>query len=257
MGMALLQGWTKQGDGPLIAVEPNPSAQLRKFAKANRIALLNSIGAVPQEKIRACVVALKPQVLKTEAIRLKPVADSGALMLSIAAGTSLRELAKAWGSGARIVRAMPNIPGAIGHGISALFAPENVNIRERKVAQHLLAALGETIWVDREALIDVVTAVSGSGPAYVFLLAEALADAAEAQGFDHAIAERLARATITGAGALLDADRRSAAELRRDVTSPGGTTEAALSILQSRDGMTRLIADAVAAAVRRAKELGS
>jgi pyrroline-5-carboxylate reductase len=121
----------------------------------------------------------------------------------------------------------------------------------------LLAALGETIWVDREALIDVVTAVSGSGPAYVFLLVEALADAAEAQGFDRATANRLARATITGAGALLDADRRPATELRRDVTSPGGTTEAALSILQRRDGMTGLIADAVAAAVRRAKELGS
>jgi pyrroline-5-carboxylate reductase len=129
MGMALLQGWTKQGDGPLIAVEPNPSAQLRKFAKGNRIALLDSIGAIPQEKIRACVVALKPQVLKTETVRLKPVADSGALMLSIAAGTSLRELAKAWGSGARIVRAMPNIPGSIGHGISALYAFGNEKSR--------------------------------------------------------------------------------------------------------------------------------
>jgi pyrroline-5-carboxylate reductase len=257
MGVALLQGWTRQGDGPLIAVEPNPSAQLRKFAKANRIALLNSIDAIPQEKIRTCVVALKPQVLKTEAIRLKPVADSGALMLSIAAGTSLRELTKAWGIEARIVRAMPNIPGSIGHGISALFAPGNVTARERKTAQHLLAALGETIWVEREGLIDVVTAVSGSGPAYVFLLVEALADAAEAQGFDRGTADRLARATITGAGALLDAEPRPAAELRRDVTSPGGTTAAALSILQRRDGMTRLIADAVAAAVRRAKELGA
>jgi pyrroline-5-carboxylate reductase len=255
MGLALLKGWVKQGEAPLIAVDLFPSAQLRKFARENRIALVASVEEIPPGRIHACVIALKPQVLKTESVKLKPIAESGALMISIAAGTSLRALGEAWGGKASIVRAMPNTPGSIGRGISALFAPESVAARERKIAQHLLAALGETIWVGREALIDVVTAVSGSGPAYVFLLVEALADAAEAQGFDREIAERLARATIVGAGALLDTDTRPAAELRRDVTSPGGTTEAALAVLNGHEGLSSLIGRAVGAAVRRAREL--
>jgi pyrroline-5-carboxylate reductase len=150
---------------------------------------------------------------------------------------------------------MPNTPGAIGRGISALYAPANVDAGARAQASHLLGALGETVWVEREALIDVATAASGSGPAYVFLLAEALAEAACAEGLPRAVAEKLARATVTGAGALLDADKRAAAVLRKEVTSPGGTTEAALKVLMAKDGLPALIARAVAAANKRAKEL--
>ncbi len=131
---------------------------------------------------------------------------------------------------------MPNTPGAIGRGISALYAPKKVSDAERALADSLLAALGETVWVGREALIDAATAVSGSGPAYVFHLVEALAEAGRAEGLPRDVAEKLARATVTGAGALLEADPRPAAELRQEVTSPGGTTEAALKVLMVGTG---------------------
>jgi pyrroline-5-carboxylate reductase len=253
MGSTLLKGWIAGGLSPLIAVEPNPSASLKKFTHANRVALLGSIDDVGATRIGACVVAMKPQVLRMEAARLKPIAASGALMLSIAAGTRIDSLRRAWGRGARIVRAMPNTPGAIGKGISALYAPRGIAATERGRAEELLAGLGETVWVNSEHAIDIVTAVSGSGPAYVFLLVECLADAAEAEGLPRDTAERLARATITGAGALLEADVRPPSDLRRDVTSPGGTTEAALSVLTK--AMPALVARAVAAACERADAL--
>ena len=152
---------------------------------------------------------------------------------------------------------MPNTPGAIGRGISALYAGRNAKPADRKFARKLLAALGETLWVDHEDLIDIVTVVSGSGPAYVFLLTEALAAAAEAEGMPRALAEKLARATIMGSGALLDADPREPAQLRRDVTSPHGTTEAALEILMAGNGLKPLLIRAVAAARARAIALRS
>ncbi|HUJ46997.1 MAG TPA: pyrroline-5-carboxylate reductase [Rhizomicrobium sp.] len=256
MGSALLKGWIAKRIGPIAVVEPKPSPALRKLARAKPIALHKSVAEV-RAKPRACVIAIKPQVLKTEASVLKDIAGSGALMISIAAGSSLKLMRRAWGGDARIIRAMPNMPGQIGRGISALYAAEGATPADRKLAERLLAALGETLWVPRECLIDSVTAVSGSGPAYVFLFVEALAAAARKEGLSPEAADRLARATITGAGALLDADRRPPSELRRDVTSPGGTTEAALSVLMSKDGLASLVARAVRAANRRARELGS
>jgi len=253
MGSALLKGWSASGLAPLIVVEPNPSTSLKKFTRANAIALVASIEDAADARIGACVVALKPQILKTEAHRLKPIAARGALMLSIAAGTRIESLKRAWGPRARIVRAMPNTPGAIGRGISALYAPRNITRSMRAQAENLLSGLGETLWVNWEQAIDIVTALSGSGPAYVFLLVEALAAAGEAEGLPREIAERLARATITGAGALLDADKRPPSQLRRDVTSPGGTTEAALEVLTQ--SLSPLVARAVAAACKRANDL--
>lgn len=246
----MLEGWLAQGVSPVVAVDPNPSPRLEKLG-------VRVVARIPDGKARACVVALKPQVLRGEAARLKPIAQSGAPMISIAAGTSIASLRKAWGSGAHILRAMPNTPGAIGRGITAIFKGPNATAADCKLAEALLRPLGPTLWVGKEALIDVTTAVSGSGPAYVFLLVEALADAAEAHGMPRAQAERLARATITGAGALLDADPRPPAELRRDVTSPGGTTEAALKVLIGAKGLNGLMARAVAAANKRAGELAS
>ena len=250
----MLHGWLARGLGPVIAVEPKADARLRKLKGVRFVA---EIEKIPAGRARACVVALKPQILRTEALRLRPIAEPGTPMISIAAGTSIASLRKAWGRTAHILRAMPNTPGAIGQGISAVFAPPNISAGERKVAEQLLAPLGETIWVDREKLIDVTTAVSGSGPAYVFLMVEALADAAEAEGMPRAESEKLARATIMGAGALLAADKRAPSDLRRDVTSPGGTTEAALKVLMKPEGLNRLMARAVAAANRRAGELAS
>jgi pyrroline-5-carboxylate reductase len=252
MGSALLKGWTQKKIARIEIVEPDPPPALKALAKSAHAKLHRDLPSIVPA---ACLVALKPQVLKTEAAALRPIANSGALMISIAAGTSIKSLTKAWGPKVRIVRAMPNIPGAIGRGITALYASPRCSAKDRALAENLLSALGETVWLKRETLIDAATAVSGSGPAYVFLLAEAMTEAAEAEGLPRDAAEKLARATIAGAGALLDADKRDAAQLRRDVTSPGGTTEAALKILMAKGGFNALMSRAIAAARKRAEEL--
>ena len=254
MGSALLKGWLKSGVKSITVVEPKPSTELKKLAKAKKIALVAAPSQV-ETKPSVCLVAIKPQVLKGEASALAAFAQGGALMISIAAGTSVAAMSKAWGKTARIIRAMPNTPGAIGAGISGLYAAKGATAADRKRAASLLSALGATEWVAKENLIDSVTAVSGSGPAYLFLMAEALTQAGIAEGLAPAQAEKLARATVAGAGALLAADKSSAAQLRQAVTSPGGTTEAALKILMAQDGLPALMKRAVRAARKRAEEL--
>jgi len=258
MGSALLKGWLSRGVKSIVVVEPKPSAELRKLAKSGKIALVPAPSQVkrkPPAKSSVCVVAIKPQVLKDEAPLLAGFAQSGALMLSIAAGTSVAAMSKAWGKKARIIRAMPNTPGAVGAGITGLYAAKGVTAADRKRATALLSALGETVWVAKEALIDSVTAVSGSGPAYLFLMAEALTEAGVAEGLPRDQAEKFARATVSGAGALLKADKSPASALREAVTSPGGTTAAALYVLMAENGLTPLIKRAVQAARKRAEEL--
>lgn len=254
MGGALLKGWIARGIGPVEIVDPKPSEALQARCKEMGITLHADIEAAPASA-RACVIAIKPQVLRGEAVRLKAIAQGGALMLSIAAGTSIVALRTAFGGDARILRAMPNTPGAIGHGISALYAPENIGPEQRRLAEELLAALGETVWVAEERQIDATTALSGSGPAYVFYLVEAMAEAGRSIGLPEEVSIRLARATISGAGALLDADARPASALRQEVTSPGGTTEAALAVLMADEGLAKLMQRAIAAAFNRAQEL--
>jgi pyrroline-5-carboxylate reductase len=254
MGSALLQGWLKNGIEPISVVEPKPSPELRRMARAKKISLF---AAPSQVKLKpsVCVVAIKPQVLKGEASALADFASQGALMISIAAGTSVASLAKAWGGKVRIIRAMPNTPGVVGAGITGLYAAKGTTAADRKRAASLLSALGETEWVAREELIDSVTAVSGSGPAYLFLMAEALTEAGIAEGLSRAQAEKFARATVAGAGALLAADKSPASSLREAVTSPGGTTAAALSVLMAQNGLVALMKRAVRAARKRAEEL--
>jgi len=257
MGGALLRGWVARRLTPIIVIEPTPSAELKRVALKNRVLLIRDLSRLGPGKIRACVVALKPQILKAEAPWLRSVSESGATMISIAAGTTIASLRKAWGPKARIVLAMPNVAGAIGHGASGLFAAQNATAADRKLAESLLATIGETVWLEREALIDSVTAISGSGPAYVFLMVEALAEAGEHEGLPRAAARKLARATLAGSGALLEHDPREPEELRRSVTSPHGTTEAALNVLMAKDGLKPLMRRAVSAARKRGKELGS
>lgn len=252
MGTALIRGWIKAGLGPITAVEPNPSAQLKRLEGPN---LVGDLRRIPRERWRACVVALKPQVMRAEAAKLKSIAGSGTLMISIAAGTGVGFMARQWGQKARIVRAMPNTPGAVDRGITALYAAPTATARDRTLAKSLLCAIGQTVWLKREALIDAATAVSGSGPAYVFALVEALAAAGVAAGLPRATSAVLARATVAGSGALLDADKRDAGQLRRDVATPGGTTEAAFKILLAKDGLEALMTRAVAAAKARAEEM--
>lgn len=254
MGGALLKGWLNRGVKSISVVEPHPSPALRKLARAGKLALFAAPSQV-KRKPSVCVVAIKPQVLKDEAPLLAGFAQAGALMISIAAGSSVEGLLQAWGKKARIIRAMPNTPGAIGAGITGLYAAKGVSPADRKRAVSLLSALGETVWVAREELIDSVTAVSGSGPAYLFLMAEALTEAGVAEGLPRGQAEKFARATVAGAGALLAADQAPASSLREAVTSPGGTTAAALYVLMAEDGLVALVKRAVAAARKRAEEL--
>jgi pyrroline-5-carboxylate reductase len=253
MGTALIRGWIKAGLGPITAVEPNPSTPLQKLEGPS---LLADFKKVPHEGWRACVVALKPQVIRVEAAKLKPIAVAGTLMISIAAGTGADFLEKQWGSKARIVRAMPNTPGAIDRGITALYAAPNATPADKTLAKSLLSAIGQTVWLKHEGQIDAATAVSGSGPAYVFAMVDALAKAGIAAGLPDETAALLARATVIGSGALLDADPREAAQLARDVTTPGGTTEAAFKVLLAKEGgLEALLTRAVAAAKARAEEL--
>ena len=188
---------------------------------------------------------------------LKRFADDGSVFLSIAAGKTLTYFASHLGAGAKVVRSMPNTPAAVRQGITVACASPGVSAAEKKRCQELLEAVGQALWVEDESLLDPVTALSGSGPAYVFLLVETLAAAAEAEGLPRELAQKLARATITGSGALLDGDPSPPEILRRNVTSPHGTTEAALQVLMSSKGLAPLMRRAVAAARKRAKELGS
>jgi pyrroline-5-carboxylate reductase len=256
MGGAMLKGWLgAESFARIHVVEPNPSPALRALAR-ERTVTLSAVLQWKGETPSAVVLAIKPQVLKEADELLRELGRTGALVLSIAAGIRTKTLQALLGAGVRIVRAMPNTPGAIGRGITALHASENLRKSERRIVDALVAPLGDTVWLDDEKLMNAVTALSGSGPAYVFLLAEALAAAGCDNGLDAVTADRLARATIAGAGALLEADRRSSATLRQDVTSPGGTTEAALKILMGPNGLRPLIKNAVKAAARRSKELG-
>ena len=255
MGGALLKGWLARKAGSVTVIEPKPSPELRALAKKKTITLVAAPSEVGSKKVSVCLVALKPQILKHEAPQLARFAQGGALMISVAAGTHTKLLFKAWGKKARIVRAMPNTPGAIGHGISGLFAAPGATKADKKNAEALLSALGQTIWVAKEDLIDSVTALSGSGPAYLFLMAEALTEAGIAEGLPREQAEKLARATVAGAGALLAKDPSPASALREAVTSPHGTTEAALKVLMAKNGLTPLMKRAIRAARKRAEEL--
>lgn len=256
MGLALIKGWIAAGRfSPIHVVEPAPSPALRALVRKRAIVLHAGLpDTLP--KLAAVVLAIKPQVLKGEDKLLKSIGKSGALLLSIAAGIGTALLRQKVGTGGPLVRAMPNTPGSIGRGITVLCAGGTLSPLSRALAEDLMSALGETLWLEDEALMDAVTSVSGSGPAYVFLMAEALAAAGRAQGLDGAFADRLARATVSGAGALIAADSRPASDLRKEVTSPGGTTEAALSVLMAKDGLEDLMRRAVDAATRRGRELG-
>jgi pyrroline-5-carboxylate reductase len=253
MGRALLQGWLKLGLDParVRILDPSPSAEVQAFCAAQGV----KFGA-PASPPDVLVLAIKPQSLASAAPGLTALAGPATLVISILAGKTLKSLAEHLPAAGAFVRAMPNLPAAIGLGISGAVADPAVTPAQRQMAQALLAAGGRVEWLGAEDLIDAVTAVSGSGPAYVFYLAECLAEAGVAQGLPPTVAAQLARATIEGAGALLAAfPEVSAAKLRADVTSPGGTTAAALAELQGEAALAKLIDRAVAAARKRAQQL--
>jgi pyrroline-5-carboxylate reductase len=252
MGGALLSGWLAQGFDPkrLVVIEPAPSQQINALV-ANGIHLNPS----PEDAgvIDTLVIAVKPQSFRDAGAALHGFTSPATLVVSIMAGTTIAVLREVCGGA--IVRAMPNTPAAIGRGITVAVAANDVSSQQRAVADALLRATGSVEWVEDERLMDAVTAVSGSGPAYVFLLAEELARAAVAAGLPEELATKLARETVAGSGELLHRSQVSAATLRQNVTSPGGTTAAALEVLMGPDGMQQLMTHAVAAATARSKEL--
>ncbi len=253
MGGALLEGWLRLGlDAKKVAVlEPQPSPQLS--ALTGRGLRLNP---EPQTLVNAAaiVIAIKPQIAGEAIAALTPLVAASTVVVSIMAGRTLDFLGGALARRCAIVRAMPNMPAAIGRGITVA-VPRNADAAQRGLADRLLRATGAVEWIGDEALMDAVTAVSGSGPAYVFLLAEVLAQAGAAAGLPPTLSQKLARETVAGAGELLHRSALDAAALRENVTSPGGTTAAALAVLMGENGLAALVNRAVAAATARSREL--
>jgi pyrroline-5-carboxylate reductase len=263
MGGALLGGWLARGL-PAEAITIIEPLGLERGAHAP----LGYAGAYPRvlrgpdelesdTRPALVLVAIKPQQMAAAMPDYRRFAAAGSAFLSVAAGTTIATLTEILGAETAILRAMPNTPAAVGMGITVVCANDRASEVQRFAAEELLSAVGVVEWVAEEPLLDAVTAVSGSGPAYVFLLIECLGEAGVAEGLPPALARRLARETVAGAGALIHRSAETAGRLRENVTSPGGTTLAALQILMAEDGLQGLIGRAVAAAARRSRELAS
>jgi len=253
MGGALLDGWLRFGLNPanVVVIEPQPSPQIAALADRG-VQIHADTRGLP--RAAAVVFAVKPQGAAEVVAAAAPMVGASTLVVSIMAGRTLQFLPDAIKTPCAVVRAMPHTPAAIGRGITVAVA-RGASEKQRELAHSLLAAAGVVEWVDDEALMDAVTAVSGSGPAYVFLLAETLAQAAVAAGLSPTLAEKLAHETVAGSGELLQRSTLTAATLRENVTSPGGTTAAALNVLMGPHGLGPLMNQAIAAATRRSREL--
>jgi pyrroline-5-carboxylate reductase len=256
MGSALLRGWISgRNASRFLVVEPAGTAP--GLGGEAAISWHRAAAELPGEPTPDVVVfAVKPQVIDAVLPEYRRWAGPRTLFVSIVAGKTIAGMSRHLGPAA-LVRTMPNTPAAIGRGITVACANARVTPDQRRLCGSLLAAAGESTWVEDEALLDAVTAVSGSGPAYVFLLIEVLARAAEAEGLPSDLALQLARSTVAGSGELARLSGETPAQLRENVTSPGGTTRAALDVLMAEDGLAPLIARAVAAAAARSRELAS
>lgn len=253
MGGALVRGWIGQDVDPasILVVDPAPGETLRPLIEAGTLRHATSVPAEPADIV---VVAVKPQMMETALPPLRAALTPKTLVISIAAGKTIAYFERALGL-RPIVRAMPNTPALIGRGISGCFANAAAGEADRRAAETLLAGSGPVVWLSSEGDLDAVTALSGGGPAYVFLLTEALAKAGEAAGLEASLAMQLARHTVAGAGELMIRSEDTPEKLRRNVTSPNGTTLAALNVLMAEDGIGPLVERAIAAAKRRSEEL--
>lgn len=260
MGRALAQGWLARRHAPEAILVVDRSPQARDAAAAMGLTVLD--GAVRASDLHGAsqvdvvLIAVKPGQIDETLTAYAPLASS-AVFLSIAAGKPIAHFVARLGEHTAVVRAMPNTPAAIGRGMTALCANDHVSETQRHLCEQLLTAVGAVAWVDDESLMDAVTAVSGSGPAYVFLLIEAMIAAGVALGLDRALATRLATETVAGAAEYALTSGLDAADLRARVTSPGGTTQAALEVLMGDSGVTELMASALRQAARRSRELSA
>ncbi len=251
MGGALLRGWLAAGfpASSLAVREPQPSPEIAALL------IDKGIPGQPRSAPDVLVLAVKPQIMAKVLDEVAPQAGPHTAVLSIAAGRTVHSIASHFPPGTAIVRAMPNLPAELGRGITAAFANAHIDAAQRDLCGMLLSAVGEVAWVEEESWLDEVTAVSGSGPAYVFYLVECLAEAGRDAGLPPELAMQLARVMVSGAGELLHQSPLSAAQLRENVTSPGGTTAAGLSVLMRKPGLEELMRETVAAAARRSREL--
>lgn len=257
MGFAMLSGWLESGrldPGEVGVVEPNEA--LRERAAAKGVAVAADVTAFIGMQPRLVVLAVKPQVIRGVTAAYKPFAQRGATFLSIAAGTTVATFEELLGPDTPVIRCMPNTPAAIGKGMLVVFANEHVAPETREFVNGLLAASGAVAQIPDEGLMDAVTAVSGSGPAYLFHFIECLTAAGEKAGLPTETAKLLARQTIYGAACLAIESGEEAGRLREQVTSPNGTTAAALAVLMGDDRLKRLLTEAVEAARARSVELG-
>ncbi len=255
MGGAMLQGWLDRGVPPaqIVVLDPSPPPEIVRAIASHGIRHNPPLDDL--DRVEVLILAIKPQAFDDVLPGLAGLASHRPLVVSIAAGRTIAGIERHFGDDAAVIRTIPNVPAAIGRGITAMVANPHVSADQMGLARSLLEAVGEVVTVDDEAMMDVVTAVSGSGPAYVFHLVECLAQAGVAAGLPEDLAETLARATVSGAGELMHTSGRPAAELREMVTSPKSTTFEALSVLMADDGLKPLLIRAVAAATRRSREL--
>ncbi|WP_119389500.1 pyrroline-5-carboxylate reductase [Taklimakanibacter lacteus] len=257
MGGAMLEGWLKSGvkASQVVALDPSPPPEILALLQKHAIRHNPAVATIKDAEV--VLIAVKPQVMEDVLPGIAGLKASRPLVLSVAAGKTIASFARHFGADAAIIRTIPNTPAAIGRGITAMAANAHASPAQIALATALLSAIGEVVTVSDEALIDAVTAVSGSGPAYVFYLTECLAEAGVAQGLPPDIAMQLARATVAGAGELMRVTGQPAATLRQNVTSPKGTTYAALQVLMADDGLDPLMKKAIDAATRRSRELAS
>ena len=257
MGGAMLRGWLARGTttDAVRIVEPFAEAAeaLRSELSVTVVADVADIG--PEFVPDIVVFAVKPQGMDDIVPAYAGFVGQGAVFLSIAAGRTITYFEGYLGANAAVVRTMPNTPAAVGRGITALFANDHVSEQQKQAAESLLSAVGQTVWLDDEGQMDAVTALSGGGPAYVFLLIETMAKAGIAAGLPADVAARLAHTTVSGAGELARLADEPPEQLRKNVTSPGGTTLEALNVLMADDGIQPLFDKAIAAATRRSREL--
>jgi pyrroline-5-carboxylate reductase len=258
MGGALLAGWLEQGVDPAQVVVVEPALDPARISIPAGVQVVANAADIAVDITPSVILlAVKPQAMADVVPAYAKYASDGAAYLSIAAGTPISFFESHFGSEARIVRVMPNTPAAVGQGMSVLCANQNVTSEQKSLCGDLLSAVGETAWLDDEGLMDAVTAVSGSGPAYVFLLIESLAEAGRKVGLPAELAQQLALQTVAGSGELARQSEDGPTQLRINVTSPGGTTAAALDVLMANEGLQPIMDRAVAAAEKRGKELGA
>jgi pyrroline-5-carboxylate reductase len=257
MGSAMLAGWRSQGIAAEEVVVVEPAEELaRHIVERHAVTVVSGAADIPEGFSPAIVIfAVKPQMMDAAVPDYTGFIKNGAMALSIAAGKTLGYFERHFGAGCAVVRTMPNTPAAVGRGITALYANAHATSEQKAAAEALLQAVGETVWLEEEGQMDAVTALSGGGPAYVFLLIETMTKAGVAAGLPEDVAAKLAHATVCGAGELARLADEPPEQLRKNVTSPGGTTLEALNVLMAEEGIQPLFDRAIAAATRRSREL--